>query len=307
MKSAEDRYPSRCEAVEQIAPRRDPVLYAAPDTPPPIDAALIRSYVENGFLLLDDVFTAEEVGYFQRESLALRENPAIARREETITEPDSSAVRSVFRVHQLSAVFAKLARDVRLVGLARYLLGDEVYLHQSRLNYKPGFRGREFYWHSDFETWHVEDGMPAMRALSLSIALTDNVASNGPLLLLPGSHRHYVACVGATPADHYQQSLRRQEYGVPSDDSLTWLAANGVAMAAGKAGSVLLFDCNTLHGSGSNITPLPRSNVFLVYNALSNRLQAPFCGRPPRPEFVAARGPCEALQAAALHGADYSG
>src|SRR3546814_10756649 len=44
----------------------------------------------------------------------------------------------------------------------------------SRLNYKPGFKGKEFYWHSDFETWHVEDGMPQMRALSMSILLAEN-------------------------------------------------------------------------------------------------------------------------------------
>src|SRR3546814_1749367 len=93
------------------------------------------------------------------------------------------------------------------------LLGDEVYISQSRLNYKPGFRAKEFYWHSDFETWHVEDGMPRMRALSISVTLTDNLETNGPLMVMPGSHRTFVACVGATPEDHYKSSLKRQDYG----------------------------------------------------------------------------------------------
>ncbi len=43
----------------------------------------------------------------------------------------------------------------------------------------PGFTGSGFYWHSDFETWHAEDGMPSMRAVSCSIALTENFAYNG--------------------------------------------------------------------------------------------------------------------------------
>ena len=37
------------------------------------------------------------------------------------------------------------------------------------------------------------------------------------------------------------------------------------------------------------VTSLPRSNVFLVYNAVSNQLIAPFGGKPPRPEFIASR------------------
>src|SRR3546814_3200003 len=62
-----------------------------------------------------------------------------------------------------SSDLRRLAADERLAGVARFLLDDTVYIHQSRLNYKPGFQGKEFYWHSDFETWHVEDGMPRMR------------------------------------------------------------------------------------------------------------------------------------------------
>ena len=88
--------------------------------------------------------------------------------------------------------------------MAEQLLGSRVYVHQSRINYKSGFDGKEFYWHSDFETWHAEDGLPRMRAVSASIALSDNTPLNGPLMLIPGSHRHFVACIGETPDDHYK-------------------------------------------------------------------------------------------------------
>ena len=69
-------------------------------------------------------------------------------------------MRSVFAVHRSSALFASISEDPRLLSLAQNILGDDVYIHQSRLNYKPAFHGREFFWHSDFETWHAEDGMP---------------------------------------------------------------------------------------------------------------------------------------------------
>jgi ectoine hydroxylase len=44
-----------------------------------------------------------------------------------------------------------------------------------------------------------------------------------------------------------------------------------------------------MHGSNGNITPYPRSNAFFVYNAVDNRIGAPFARVSPRPEFVAAR------------------
>src|SRR3546814_5863659 len=44
-----------------------------------------------------------------------------------------------------------------------------------------------------------------------------------------------------------------------------------------------------MHGSNGNITPFPRANAYLVYNAVSNRLQAPFGVATPRPNFIAAR------------------
>lgn len=174
--------------------------------------------------------------------------------------------------------------------MARQILASEVYLHQSRINRKPGFRGREFYWHSDFETWHVEDGMPRMRALSCSILLTDNFAFNGPLLVMPGSHREYIACEGKTPPDHFKRSLRRQEYGVPSEGRIRDLAGRfGIEGPIGPAGSVLFFDCNLMHGSNGNITPYPRTNIFFVFNSVLNRVEKPFCGLAPRPEYIASR------------------
>ncbi|MCB1474687.1 MAG: phytanoyl-CoA dioxygenase family protein, partial [Rhodobiaceae bacterium] len=160
------------------------------------------------------------------------------------------------------------------------------------LNYKPGFTGKEFYWHSDFETWHAEDGMPRMRAISASVLLTDNGPLNGPLMLMPGSHRSFVACAGATPENNHESSLQRQEVGVPSHAALTELAEKfGIDFAAGKAGTVILFDCNTMHGSNGNITPFARSNAFFVFNAWSNRLLDPFAAARPRPDFLGVRAP----------------
>ncbi len=292
----QDRYPSRGDHSAGFVQRQDPVVYAQDFAAAPLDGALIEQYQSRGFLILDNVFSQREVNRFQQELERLRHDPGIKASGETITEPGSDDVRSIFRVHEISAVYKKMAADPRLLNLARYLLDDEVYVHQSRVNYKPGFRGKEFYWHSDFETWHVEDGMPSMRALSMSITLTENHDNNGPLMLIPGSHEQYVVCEGNTPENHFESSLKKQEYGVPNDACLNQLVKDGgIVTAMGKPGSVIVFDCNTMHGSNGNITPFPRSNVFFVYNAISNRVQEPFCDQPPRPEYICTRKNIQAL------------
>lgn len=174
--------------------------------------------------------------------------------------------------------------------MVKQLLDSDIYIHQSRINYKPAFRGKDFYWHSDFETWHTEDGMPRMRAISCSILLTENTAYNGALMLIPGSHKFFISCVGKTPDNHYQDSLQKQEYGVPDDKHLTQLVnQHGITSPLGGPGSVLLFDCNTIHGSGSNISPTPRSNLFFVYNSVENKLEAPFGKTKARPNYIANR------------------
>jgi ectoine hydroxylase len=132
--------------------------------------------------------------------------------------------------------------------------------------------------------------MPAMRALSCSILLTDNNEFNGPLMLIPGSHRHFISCAGETPDDHYKVSLKKQEYGVPDEALLSYLSdMGGIVSCKGKAGASVFFDCNTMHASNSNVSPYPRSNVFFVYNSIDNQLRAPKGGLKPRPEFVATR------------------
>jgi ectoine hydroxylase len=285
-----DLYPSRCAARPEMLPRVDPVLHADWTPSAPISSEQAAQFDRDGYLVLTGILTPDEVTSLQAETGRLLADPGALDPETVITEPGGGEVRSIFEIHAQSGLMRRLAEDERLAGVASFLLNDKVYLHQSRLNYKPGFQGKEFYWHSDFETWHVEDGMPRMRALSMSVLLAENTPHNGPLMLIPGSHRTFLSCVGETPDDHYKMSLKKQEYGVPDEDSLAELAhEHGIVAPTGAPGTVILFDCNLMHGSNGNITPFPRSNAFFVYNAVSNRLVRPFGGRKPRPAFIAAR------------------
>jgi ectoine hydroxylase len=295
----EDLYPSRQTEMPSISERPDPVVYGdmAAITGKPLSLAELQFYEQYGYLDFAGFFSEAELRPYQEELSQLWERDDIKTWPEVITEPGSDEVRSIFYIHQSNDVLRRLLCDRRLVAIVSQLLGSEVYIHQSRINYKRGFDGKEFYWHSDFETWHIEDGMPRMRAISCSISLTENNEHNGPLMVIPGSHMSYVSCVGQTPEDHYKDSLKKQEYGVPDHQSMNLLvSANGIVAPKGPAGSVTFFDCNIMHGSNSNITPWARSNIFCVYNSVDNALVEPFGGQKPRPEFIATRQDFTPLQ-----------
>ncbi|MET9490575.1 ectoine hydroxylase [Nocardia sp. NPDC006630] len=279
-----DRYPTRTDGPAPHLERTDPTVWGE------VGTAALASFDADGYAILDGLLDRAEVADVAAEIERMTGDPELMLDERVVIERESNRVRSIFEVHKLSVLIANLLRESRIAGMARQVLGSEVYIHQSRINYMPGLRGAGFYWHSDFETWHAEDGMPAPRAVSLSIALTDNFPFNGSLMVMPGSHRTFVPCQGQTPAQHYRDSLREQQIGVPSEADITDLAnRHGIAQFTGRAGSALLFDSNIMHGSPNNITPFPRSNLFIVFNSVDNTLTDPYAATTPRPTYIGSR------------------
>ena len=305
----QDIYRSRKDNIPHISERKDPVIWSRKGSSRALTREQEDFYEQNGFLFIENVFSADEIATLRAEAESLRQDGE--NQEDVIREMSGNAIRSVFRIHEKNRTYLNLMTDNRLAAIAEHILNDEVYIHQSRVNFKPAFKGKEFYWHSDFETWHTEDGMPRMRALSMSITLSENSPYNGPLMLVPGSHKKFISCVGETPQDNYKNSLKAQKYGTPDEESLTAMIRKyGLAAPTGPAGSVLIFDCNLLHGSGNNITPFPRSNAFFVYNSMENRVVAPFAAKAPRPDFLAKRDNISPIRnrpqqaAALLHAAE---
>jgi ectoine hydroxylase len=304
-----DKYPSRNCPLPHIIPRTDPVVWSpfpTGDTDSNDDAPLTseqhKHFEENGFLLLESVFSGQEINQLCKDVVALKQRyeakmkksaaavTVVNQDSHAVAEPSTNIVKSVFEAHLKVPSIMKAYTDPRTLNVARYLLNDDVYIHQNRVNYQPSFVGQGFAWHSDIETWHVEDGMPQMRAVSCLIMLTDNLSCNGPLFVVPGSHHWFISCIGETPDNNWERSLGKQEIGVPHQDMITSLAnQNGIVSCVAPAGSVLFFDCNLLHASSNNITPWPRINCFNVYNAVSNKLVDPFGGTQPRPGHIANR------------------
>lgn len=281
-----DLYPTRSGETTEVLPRTGPIVFGSPEDGP-LEAVELKHFEDTGYLTIDQLITPEELKLFTDELQRLSRDPEVKADERTVVEAESDEVRSIFDIHRTNEIFRKIANDPRLVDRARQILGTDVYIHQSRINYKPGFVGKEFSWHSDFETWHAEDGMPAPRAVSLSLSLTDNYSFNGPLMIMPGSHKRYISCVGGTPEDNYRKSLIMQGAGTPDRQTLSDFADEyGIDVLEGAAGGAIMFDSNCMHASNGNVTPFSRSNIFIVYNSVENTCVEPFAAPKPRPEFV---------------------
>ena len=174
-----------------------------------------------------------------------------------VIEPGSQAVRSLFRLHETSELFrnGRSRSAARSTWPGRCSAARSTCI-RSRINFKPALDGKEFFWHSDFETWHVEDGMPRMRAVSVSLFLTPSTEFNGPLLLVPGSHQDLHPLRGRDAGKPSREVA--QEAGVwraQPREALTNArrAAAGMVAAKGPAGTAVFFECNTMHGSAGNL------------------------------------------------------
>ncbi|GAB1514791.1 phytanoyl-CoA dioxygenase family protein [Actinophytocola sp. KF-1] len=276
-----DRYPTRIDGDPDLIDRTDPSVWDFTGAGP-IDRATVAAHHAKGFSVHRDLFSPAEVAAYRDELARLAADPALAGDDRTELTDDGD-VGVIYEVHAISELVAELVVDPRVLDRARQLLGSDVYIHQSRIEYLPAFRGKGAYWHSPFETWHAEDGMPCPRAVSVAIPLSGQQELTGELMAMPGSHRTFVP----TPLG---------SGGVPGKEHLESLGtAYGIERFTDTEGSVLVFDANLMQGSADNITPFPRTNIHVVFSSVENRLCAPFAGGEPRPAYLANR------DAAALH------
>lgn len=319
-----DPYPSRV-AEPRLLERVDPVVHEDARSRGPLAPEQVDAFERRGVLILRQLFAPDEVRALRGAAEALRAHYESLTYDEldrstdmrVITERGGTLVgdadrppvlKSIWQIHlppehaphMLSA--AGLARravcDARLVRTARQLLGENVYVHQSRINYQGGIGensagGSGFLWHQDFEQWHCEDGMPRMRAVSAAVLLERAVPANGALMVMPGSHLAMLQARG-DPAEvgRYAKGALSRGPELPTALLAELADRHGIEHCRGEPGDVVLFDCNTMHGSHTNISPWGRCMFFAVYNAVSNvPAPRPFAAAEPRPEHIGSHDP----------------
>lgn len=247
------------------------------------DAELAR-YQEQGYLLYENAFSPEEIESLKAQMPSLMADVSPRR----VLENDGRTVRSVHGSHEINQAFGVLTRLPRVLRRAERVLGSQVYVHQFKVNVKAAFDGEVWKWHQDFIFWLKQDGMPEARCINAFVFLDDVTAFNGPLFVVPGSHRGGVIDVssGVENRDWTASFSADLKYAIPRTVLEEHVHIGGMASITGRAGALLFTDPNLLHCSPPNMSPSNRSLVIVTYNSVENAL------RPvaePRPEFLVSR------------------
>jgi len=225
-----------------------------------------------GWLLLPELFTLEEVDLLRREAEAI-----YAQHRPEIWREKNGAPRIAFAAHTYNEAFRLLGSHPRMIKPVEQVFGEQVYMHQFKINAKSAFTGDVWQWHQDYGTWKRDDGMPEPRAMNISVFLDEVLPINGPLMLVPRSQN-----AGDLEASHDLETTSYPLWTL-DEETVTRLARQGGIVApTGKPGSMLMFHGNLVHGSAGNITPYPRKIVYLTLNAVSNHIR-----KPTRAEFIA--------------------
>ena len=150
------------------------------------DKNVIRTYLRDGFVVINDFFPQSDLDRMQVEVDVLSGNdPARLGPEDVVFENDDKTVRGLERMQNHSSYFADLTRDRRLVDLAEAIFGaSAVCLNVSYLA-KAAKVGSEVPFHQDNAYYNfVPDD-----AVTVWIALDDVTEENGCMRVIPGLHR----------------------------------------------------------------------------------------------------------------------
>ena len=223
----------------------------------------VARFERDGYVILPEVFSAAEVGLLAAEAKRL-----FALDREEVWREANGAPRTAFAAHLYSEPFRRLGAHPRLVEPVMQILGEEVYMHQFKVNAKAAFDGAVWQWHQDYGTWSRDDLMPEPRAMNIALFVDEVTAANGPLLFIPGSHKRGVIEAGhdLETTSYPLWTLDRQSVRELADEG-------GLVAPVGGAGSILLFHANLVHASPPNISPWDRVIVYLSLCAVSNHIR----------------------------------
>ncbi len=215
----------------------------------------IEFYNENGYLMVEDAVTPEQLDALRAVTYALIDE------SRTVTEsddrfdlddghgPETPRLTRIKLPHKQHPLFWDVLRNSPMTGVLGDLLGPDTLIQTSKLNTKAPGGGQAVEWHQDWAFYpHTNDSM-----LAFGLMLEDVEEDNGPLKVVPGSHKGPV--LAHTNAD-----------GVfcgavdPSDPDFH---LDRAVTLTGKAGSMTVHHARTLHGSAPNVSD--RNRLILFY------------------------------------------
>jgi phytanoyl-CoA hydroxylase len=220
--------------------------------------AEVEQYRELGYLVVPDVFDAGLLAEIRRTADAIIADAGkvtthtdVYDLEESHT-PEAPRVRRIKTPHKHFPFFAELTRNPRITGILAQLIGQNIRLHGAKLNMKSAGYGAAVEWHQDWAFYpHTNDDV-----LATGLYLDDCGMENGPLLVVPGTHKGPVH-------DHHTDGYFAGAMA-PAIEGLDYAEA---VPLTGKAGSMTIHHVRLVHGSALNTSSKPRRLLLHEYAA----------------------------------------
>ena len=242
----------------------------------------LREYRERGFLVFNDLFSAEEVDILRRQLSSM------ANEEGVMREKGDGPLRIVFRTHDANSpthrpAFEALSKDPRILEPSQQLLKDnDLYVWHSKCNLKEAIDGEVWQWHQDFGAWG-KDGVKSPEGMVTVLCMLNEATEiGGCLYFIPGSHKE-----GLIEPQRDEKTTSYGIWKIPTKDMVALVEKYGEPVPiVGKPGTVAFFHPYILHGSGHNMSTHSRWQTYMVYNQVANK---PNPKEEPRPAYVVGR------------------
>ena len=218
----------------------------------------INFYNDQGYLLVEDVISENQhkemltlvYGFFEKSKM-IRENDNIFDLEDGHSF-DNPRLKRIKQPHQHSQFFWDIIKESKIEEILRDLLGDNVSLKTSKLNTKAPGGGAAVEWHQDWAFYpHTNDNV-----LALGSMLNDVDIDNGPLMVIPKSHKGPVL-------SHFNNGVF---CGAIDPDDSDFDISKAITLT-GKARSMTIHHARTLHGSSPNNSNRDRLVLFYECNS----------------------------------------
>jgi phytanoyl-CoA hydroxylase len=216
-------------------------------TPAGLTDSEIEKFKEDGFLVIDNVFSPEDV----QSLIQATQDPAIV--EEIQKRDFENTTIHLLSLAARHPAFLKLARDPRIINRLKSIIGPDIQLQHSKLTTKPHTKGKgPFAWHQDFAYFpHTNTDLVAAMVM-----LDDATPENGCMQVVKGNHN-----LGLR--NHMKDGI----FMGGCQESELWADPDKIALITPRAGGISLHHCLSLHGSEANQSGRPRRGIVFQYRA----------------------------------------
>jgi ectoine hydroxylase-related dioxygenase (phytanoyl-CoA dioxygenase family) len=217
-------------------------------------------YDRVGAIVVPDVLSPAEVaelravtdGFVER-ARAITTHDAIYDLEDSHS-PAQPRVRRIKAPHLHHAAYAALVRHPKIVAVLQDLWGPDIRFDTAKLNLKSAGFGAAVEWHQDWAFYpHTNDDLAAV-----GVMMDDMELENGPLLIIPGSHKDPVV------HDHHGEDGRFCGAMDPGKQEVDYRAA---VPLTGRAGSITVHHVRAVHGSAPNTSNRDRRLLLFQFRA----------------------------------------